>query len=134
VSSFFHCILKISHTQHIIQYITGIAVIVLSLSLSLFKVLEVVDVRLNSPNYFEVTYPHGVISFQMYFKGQSYTTFNTRYITPVISCVICCVWLIFKIHLNNNLINAVHKNRTFNTPLFCRATSVADRDEAGTTT
>jgi len=31
-------------------------------------------------------------------------------------------------------INVVHKNHTFNTPLFCRATSVADRDEAGTST
>ena len=93
-----------------------------------------VDVCLTSRSYFEVTYPCGVISFQMYFKEQSYRTFNTRYITVVVSCVVCCVRLIFKIHLNNNLIIAVHKNHTFNTPLFCRATSVADRDEAGTTT
>jgi hypothetical protein len=50
-----------------------------------------------------------------------------------ISCVVCCVWPIFKTHLTN-LINMVHKNHTFDTTLFCRATSGADRDEAGTTT
>jgi len=50
----------------------------------------VVDVRLTSPNYFEVTYPSGVISFQMYFKG--HTQHIIQDVTGVIYLVLYVVY------------------------------------------